>query len=130
MNEILTTLNQYLQAASSTISKYGPQVWDASLHLIRIQNIFYLSLFILTAIAWVILAVILKRLKKQLKPPKLTAYGGWDTQDQTILQYVLLSITGTIWVIVFFVNVLSMYFGIFEPKLYILYHLAEKAGVL
>lgn len=119
MDKLLNTLNQYLIAAQQLIIKYAPQVWDATLTLERAHAIFDITLLILmTVIAVASVWIGIKRLDDDGD-----AEWGWAA---------LLAAGGILGVVVVCVWCSSFddLIGMFNPKLEILYHLADKAGLL
>ena len=127
MDKLLIVLNDYLHAAAEVVQKYTPQVWNSTLQLIRIQAVAHLAILVFLAGLWVALILVLKNIKSKL--PNSDNYD-FDKQDMTVLQSITLSITGGIWLLVFLCNFMDIVLGIWNPQLYLLYQVAEKAGIL
>lgn len=126
MDKLLNTLNDYLHQATGVITQYAPQVWHATLDIIRIQSIVYLSLYFIALSALVGIEIYLQKIKPSLRNDDYE----WSQSHQTILQWILGSILGVIWFLYFALNCVSLILGVVNPQLYLLYNLAQKAGLL
>lgn len=129
MDKLLTTLNQFLTAAQSTIAKYAPEVWKATLHIIQIQAIFNIAILVLIA---VVLAVGWNRLMKAIDTtdwPEEHDYQ-WSKGNGRITVRIILGMSWFIWTLVVLTNAFELFLRAFYPELSVLYTLAAKAGLL
>lgn len=138
MNELLKTLNEYLQAAAKLAIEQAPHVWDNTLLLVRLQAIYELIMF---AVIWIILANTLLQAKRKLdcktgdrycaESKCLNRIKCWDTESWWIVQFGIsvgaFIISGAVFL---FGAAFNIFLGIFSPGLLVMFNLAKTAGIL
>lgn len=123
MDKILATLSTYLSQAHDVIVKYGPNVWDATLQLIRFK-----SVWTLVCCGTALLAVLVF-----IKLVWLKLYRSClEENDGRWVPFVFGSVALLVGITVIIVNLSSFdtWLGAISPQLYILYNVAQKAGIL
>lgn len=127
MDKLLGLLTDYLHTAQETIVKFSPEVWQATLTLIRIDHIFDLALRLFFTIVFCISLYWCKVWVKSafVKYNKSHYDDGSEVVGSLAVTTLVSVLLFTIWATSF-----RDFLGVFSPKLYILYALAQKAGVL
>lgn len=127
MDQLLDMLNQYLQAAHGALVKYGPNVWDSTLSLMRINGIFNLVMLLFWSVVISIVTIKILPMVYVKTHETFDDHPGW----------LLAAIVGTMGVVIGGVMVLigwstSLPFWLeaFNPQSAVLYQLAQKAGLL
>lgn len=127
MDKLLETLNNFLKEAGHTISSNAPQVWDATLHLIQINA----WVHVINDLVWTTVIVVL-----WVWPWRILLFksvnNGWDDFYPGGL-WVCLSIGLVISSAVAvdtWSNAGQYLVAIIDPRLGVIYTLADKAGLL
>ena len=126
MDKLLSILGSYLQAASQVIVKYSPVVWNATLSTIRISSIFDLIMRALGIAVAIAIPIVFNKI---IKPAKDKAYDEFDKSDKKILITVLSFAAAAVVFVIIGTSFTDM-LGAYAPQLYLLYHLAIKAGLV
>lgn len=126
MDKLLNMLSGYLTAAQQTLQHYGPQVWSATLALIRFNAIFYLVLGFLLLLSEVGVVKVFKWAHQKHEEAEWGDQIGWE------FAMVGTVILGAIIFVAALVNLLDItnWIGAFSPQLAVLYRVASKAGLL
>jgi hypothetical protein len=126
MDKLLSILGSYLQAASQVIVKYSPVVWNATLATVRISSIFDLIMRALGIAVAIAVPIVFNKI---LKPTADKAYDEFDKSDKKILITVLSFVAAAVVFVIIGTSFTDM-LGACAPQLYLLYHLAIKAGLI
>ncbi len=127
MSGLLDTLNGYLKEAERVVIHYAPKVWEATLLLIRLKCGFFAILLVLAS---TIPYCFNRLLDWKIKPNlPVTANYGVDKKDLSTWQF-WIYVAGTVLLIPVWVKSFSIWLGLVNPELYVLYQLATKFGLL
>lgn len=123
---LMSKLSEYLDAAEKVVVNYAPQVWDATLQIVRAESIFML-------VAWsAALAVGVYGFTRAIAGFKANgkAQNYRDEKEWPVPACVASSLI----LVMCFVSALCAgvhtLLGVFSPELAILYALCSKAGLL
>jgi hypothetical protein len=121
---LMAKLGEYLDAAQAVVLKYAPDVWDATLTIIRIQSIFSIVLWV----ACCTLSVWGFRYAKDIHQQNLSI--NWADRPEWPFALLLFScLVGISCVIAAALGGFSCVLGAFAPDLAVLYSLGSKAGL-
>lgn len=122
MDKLLSTLNDYLKAASDIVGHYAPSMWDATLKLVFWTSLVHLVFLGVSTLVIVVLWRFWKKIFLSLE--KL------DCDSILAILCTVGLIILSIFTIVGWANSTYDLLGIVDPRLAILYKLAIKAGLL